>query len=178
MDRWVTAGQAPPPSCHPRLDDGTAVLQRTPPPRSRRCQRCSFPAHLRGIARLDFGAEIAAGLATILPPKGASPMPTWWPQSTRRQRMLVSVCRISVCPLATYTGWNVRHADIGRPGRPCHCLAPLCPSRRHGPSARPGDPRLSTERYVSKEEALRRVQQAAEVLVQQEYCWSRIRRRS
>ena len=25
LDRWVTAGHAPPPACHPRLDDGTAV---------------------------------------------------------------------------------------------------------------------------------------------------------
>src|SRR3989441_3315232 len=25
LDRWVTTGQAPPPSCHARLDDGTAV---------------------------------------------------------------------------------------------------------------------------------------------------------
>ena len=83
----------------------------------------------------------------------------------------VSVCRISVFPWRrTPVGTCATRISEG-PGRPCHCSAPPFPSRRRGPNARPsGDPRLSiAERYASKEDYLRQVQQAAKALVEQGY---------
>src|SRR5262249_35229960 len=74
-------------------------------------------------------------------------------------------------PLATYTGWNVRHPDIGGPGQTLSLLGSTLPF----PATRAerevsGDPRLSIEeRYASKEDYLGRVQRAAEALMQQGY---------
>ena len=74
-------------------------------------------------------------------------------------------------PLATYTGWNVRHADIGGPGQTLSLLGSTMPfTATQAERQATGDPRLSiAERYASKEDYLYRVQQAAEVLVQQRY---------
>jgi hypothetical protein len=74
-------------------------------------------------------------------------------------------------PLATYTGWNVRHPDIAGPGQTLALLGSTIPfpATRAAREAS-GDPRPSIEeRYASKEDYLRQVQQAAEALVQQGY---------
>ena len=74
-------------------------------------------------------------------------------------------------PLATYTGWNVRHPDSGGPGQTLSLLGSTLPFLAT-PAERQaaGDPRLSiAERYASKEDYLHRVQQAAAALVAQGY---------
>jgi Alpha/beta hydrolase domain len=73
--------------------------------------------------------------------------------------------------LATYTGWNLRHPDIGGPGQTLSLLGSTIalPATRAERKAS-GDPRPAIEeRYPAKEEYLRRVQQACEALVQQRY---------
>jgi hypothetical protein len=71
----------------------------------------------------------------------------------------------------THTGWNVRHPAIGGSGQ----ILPLLGSTLPFPATRAerqaaGDPRPSIEeRYTSKTDYLRQVQQAAEALVQQGY---------
>ncbi len=99
-------------------------------------------------------------------------MPTWCPQSMRTATNCAGIRLpdISV-PLATYTGWNVRHPDIGGPGQTLSLLGSTIPfPATQAERQATGDPRPSIEeRYASKEDYLRRVQQAAEVLVQQGY---------
>jgi hypothetical protein len=170
LDRWVTAGQTPPPNCHPRLDEGTAV----PPERTattfQALPEVQFPAHLRSIARLDFGTEKA--LTTGLPPKVGKPYANLVSavDADGNERAGIRLPDISV-PLATYTGWNVRHPDIGGPGQTLGLLGstlPFAATRAEREAA--GDPRpCIEERYVSKEDYLRQVHQAAEMLVQQGY---------
>jgi hypothetical protein len=82
-------------------------------------------------------------------------------------------------PLATYTGWNLRHADIGGTGQILAsggasggtllgATIPFPASRQARETT--GDPRRSiAERYASKTDYLERVQQATEVLVQAKY---------
>jgi hypothetical protein len=74
-------------------------------------------------------------------------------------------------PLATYTGWNVRHADIGGPGQTLSLLGSTIPfPATRAERQATDDPRLSIEeRYPSREDYLQRVRQAAEVLVQQQH---------
>jgi hypothetical protein len=172
LDRWVTTGQEPPPSCHPRLDDGTAV----PPERTaavfQTISEVQFPVHLRSIARLDFGTGTDEGLTTVLPPRVGKPYPNLVAavDADGNERAGIRLPDLSV-PLATYTGWNVRHPDIGGPGQTLGLLGstipfPATPAEREAS----GDPRPSIEeRYASKEDYLRRVQLAAEALVQQGY---------
>jgi len=74
-------------------------------------------------------------------------------------------------PLATYTGWNVRHPDIGGPGQTLSLIGSTIPfPATQAAREASGDPRPSIEgRYSSKEDYLQRVQQAAEALVEQGY---------
>jgi hypothetical protein len=172
LDRWVTTGQAPPPSCHPRLDDGTAVPPEYTAAVFQAIPAVQFPVHLRSIARLDFGTGTDEGLTTILPPRVGKPYPNLISavDADGNERAGIRLPDLSV-PLATYTGWNVRHPDIGGPGQTLALLGstmpfPATPAEREAS----GDPRPSIEeRYASKADYLRQVQQAAEALVQQGY---------
>jgi Alpha/beta hydrolase domain len=172
LDRWVTEGQAPPPNLHPRLEDGTAVPPAQTAPIFQAMPGVEFPAHLRSIARLDFGSGVDEGNPTVLPPKVGRPYANLVSAVDADGNELVGIRLpdISV-PLATYTGWNVRHPDIGGPGQTLSLLGSTIPfpatRAEHQAS---GDLRASIEeRYVSKEDYLGRVKQAAEALVKQGY---------
>jgi hypothetical protein len=172
LDRWVTLGEAPPPSLHPRLDDGSAVPPAHTASTFQAMPGVRFPAHLRSIARLDFGPATDEGIATLLPPKVGKPYPNLVSAVDEDGNELAGIRLpdISV-PLATYTGWNLRHADIGGPGQTLSLLGSTIPFRATRAARQAaGDPRLSIEeRYLSKEDYLGRVKQAAEALVQQGY---------
>jgi hypothetical protein len=172
LDRWVSEGQTPPPGLHPRLDDGTAV----PPARTAATFQAmpgvQFPVHLRFIARLDFGSGTDEGMTTLLPPKVGKPYANLVSAVDEDGNELAGIRLpdISV-PLATYTGWNVRHPDIGGPGQTLSLIGSTIPfPATQAERKASGDPRPSIEeRYVSKEDYLGRVKQAAEALVQQGY---------
>lgn len=172
LDRWVTEGQAPPPSMHPRIDDGTAVPPAQMAATFQAVPGVEFPAHLRSIVRLDFGSGTDEGVTTVLPPKVGKPYANLVSAVDADGNELAGIRLpdISV-PVATYTGWNVRHPDIGGPGQTLSLLGSTIPfpATQAGRKAS-GDPRPSIEeRYPSKEDYLRRVKQAAEALVQQGY---------
>jgi hypothetical protein len=131
-----------------------------------------FPAHLRSIARLDFGVGPEEGVTTLLPPKVGNPYANLVSAVDEDGNELAGIRLpdISV-PLATYTGWNVRHPDIGGPGQTLSLLGSTIPfPATLAERQAAGDPRASIEeRYPAKEDYLRRVQEAAEALVQQGY---------
>jgi Alpha/beta hydrolase domain len=172
LDRWVTEGHTPPPSRHPRLDDGTAVPPEHTAATFRAIPGVHFPAHLRCIARLDFGARVEEGITTLLPPKAAKPYANLVSavDADGNERAGIRLPDISV-PLATYTGWNLRHPDIGGSGQTLSLVGSTIPFPATQAERRAaGDPRPSiAERYPSKEDYLRRVQHAAEALVAQGY---------
>jgi hypothetical protein len=172
LDRWVTEGQAPPPSLHPRLEDGTAVPPAQTAATFQAMPGVEFPAHLRSIARLDFGSGVDEGVPTVLPPKVGKPYANLVSAVDADGNELAGIRLpdISV-PLATYTGWNVRHPDIGGPGQTLSLLGSTIPfPATRAEREASGDPRASIEeRYVSMEDYLGQVKQAAEVLVKQGY---------
>ncbi len=178
LDRWVTAGERPPPSRYPRLDDGTAVSPETLADTFRAIPGVHFPRPLRSFTRLDFGAE--AGVATKVPAEVGKPYPCQVPAVDPDGN---EVCGIRLpfhlAPLATHTGWNVRHADVGGAGQILSsggasggtligATIPF-PATRQAREAS-GDPRRSIEeRYASKEAYLVQVRQAAQMLIQERY---------
>src|SRR5262245_25265609 len=172
LDRWVTEGQVPPPNLHPHLEDGTAVPPAQTAATFQAMPGVQFPAHLRSIARLDFGAGTDEGTPTVLPPTVGKPYANLVSAVDADGNELAGIRLpdISV-PLATYTGWNVRHPDIGGPGQTLSLLGSTIPlPATQAEREATGDPRPSiTERYASKEDYLRQVQQAAEALVAQGY---------
>jgi hypothetical protein len=178
LDRWVSAGALPPPSRYPRLDDGTAV----PPEHLQdifgRLPGVHFPAPLRYIMRLDFGPQ--EGIASNVPAVIGKPYPCFVPAVDQDGN---EICGIRLpfhsVPLATYTGWNVRHPTIGGGGQVLAsggasggtligATLPFPATREKRLAS--ADPRLSiAERYASKDDYLQRLKQAAQTLVEERY---------
>jgi hypothetical protein len=178
LDRWVTLGEAPPPSRYPRLDDGTAV----PPERLGHTFQAipgvGFPHPLRRFTRLDFGPE--EGVATNVPPVVGKPYPCLVPAVDQDGNETCGIrLPFQTVPLATYTGWNLRHADIGGAGQVLSSggasggtllgsTIPFPATREERQAS--GDPRLSIEEcYASREDYLKRVRQAALALIKERY---------
>jgi Alpha/beta hydrolase domain len=172
LDRWVTAQEAPPPSRYPCLTDGTAVRPEHTAAMFTAIPGVQSPTHLPRVVRLDFGPEAEVGIATLLPPSVGQVYPHFVPavDVDGNERSGIRLPDISV-PLATYTGWNGRHPEMGAPDHLMGLMGatlPFAPT----PSEREasGDPRLSIEeRYQSKADYLDRVTKAAQALVAEGY---------
>jgi hypothetical protein len=172
LDRWVSAGHDPPASRYPRLDDGTAV----PPERVlaffRAVPGVHVPAHVPTLARLDFGLQTDRGVLLNLPPAVGAPYPSVVPELDDDGNEVAGLHLPDVAaPLASYTGWNVRHPEIGAPDELLLRAGATLPfPRSAAEQAATGDPRRSIEeRYASREDYLGRMRAAATELVQARY---------
>ena len=115
MNRWITDGTPPPDSQIPHVDKDNLV---TP-------AALAFPK-IPGVAvpkepafawRSDFGPDFASkGIVAYEPPKVGKPFPMLVPQvdSDGNETSGIRLPELAV-PLATYTGWNLRDANIGAP---------------------------------------------------------------
>jgi hypothetical protein len=74
-------------------------------------------------------------------------------------------------PLATYTGWNLRHPQIGAPERLMSLIGSTIPfAATEGERAAKGDPRRSiAARYRAKTAYLDQVSRAAQSLIDTSY---------
>ena len=133
-----------------------------------------FPEHHKVMRRLDFGPDRA--VPTVIPPGVGEEYPSLVSAVDADGNEVGGIRLPAIAvPLATYTGWNARHADIGGPGQvlsPGGTVVggaiPFAVSRADRMAS--GDPRPSIEeRYASRDEYLARVREYAETLVQQGY---------
>jgi alpha/beta hydrolase family protein len=163
LDRWATEGIEPPPSRHPRLDDGTAVPAPTLRSTFERIPGSHYPAHHARPIRLDFGT---------LPPR---PGAAWGSRVSAvdadgNETAGIALPELAV-PLATHTGWTLRHPDVGGDQQLLVFAGGTLPfpwSRREREAA--GDPRPAVEeRYRSREDYLERVREAAVKLCGERY---------
>jgi hypothetical protein len=116
MDRWLTEEEAPPPSRYPCLVDGTAVLPEQPEGVFKAFPGVDFPAHLPQVRRLDFGSDADRGVVTKLPPEVGQTYLHFVPAVDQDGNEVSGVRLLDLTvPLATYTGWNLRHPQIGAP---------------------------------------------------------------
>ncbi|HTO13352.1 MAG TPA: alpha/beta hydrolase domain-containing protein, partial [Candidatus Binatia bacterium] len=116
LDRWVSEGIEPPPSAVPRLADGTAVTPESTRATFAAIPGVRFPDRHARPARLDFGPEIARGVATELPPKAGAQYPSYVSAVDADGNEVAGLRPPELlAPLATYTGWNLRHPDQGAP---------------------------------------------------------------
>ena len=167
LDQWVRGGDAPPPSQYPRLANRELVA------RSQLNEKGftprGAPAHEQFAMRLDHGEKVA-GVATQIPPATGKPYATLVPQvdDDGNDAGGVRVPELSV-PLATYTGWNLRHPATGAPGDLVQLVGGYQPfARTRAEREQAGDTRASVaERYASREDFLVRVETAARALVAQ-----------
>ncbi|PKB63772.1 MAG: hypothetical protein BZY80_05400 [SAR202 cluster bacterium Io17-Chloro-G2] len=178
LDRWVTAGEAPPPSSHPKIADGTAVPPAKAAETLRTIPGVNPPAPFRRFARLDFGPD--PGVPTQIP-AGIGRVFSHLVSAVDRDGNELGGIRLPfvTVPLATHTGWNTRHADMGGEGQTLSTggasggtlrgsTIPFPATREERQAT--GDPRLSVEeRYDSREHYQDLIRQAAQTLVDQRY---------
>ena len=176
LDRWVSTEEAPPPSKHPRVSDGTAIGVDELRERFPNIPDVSLPRYLPPVGRFDFGPEMARSIATQLPPKTVAPYPSLVPGVDEDGNEVAGIRLPEVAvPLATYTGWNRRHSDIGGEEQNLYLAGATLPfPRSESERIAKCDPRASIqERYPSKEAYLERVTAVAKELVMDRYLLER-----
>jgi alpha/beta hydrolase family protein len=163
MEKWVRDGVAPPPSRYPRLQDGTLV----------RSTDVAFP-DIPGVASPRKALPGARGINSLVARDGGAgtPLPLLVSQVDKDGNELGGLRLPDVIvPLATTAGWNFRKTAIGG----THMFFPLLGSyvpfaSTKAERERTHDPRLSIEeRYQSREQYLKQVQDAAASLVKDGY---------
>ena len=174
LDRWVTHGEEPPANGYPNLAGGTVVSADELADRFGALPGVEFPRHQKVMRKLDFGPDRA--VPTVVPPVVGDeyPMLVSAVDSDGNEVGGIRLPAVAV-PLATYAGWNVRHADIGGVGQVLApggtvvgCAIPFAATREERLAS--GDPRPSIEeRYGSREEYAERVRACAESLVESGY---------
>ncbi|MDP6453431.1 MAG: alpha/beta hydrolase domain-containing protein [SAR202 cluster bacterium] len=170
LNRWVSQGVEPPHSSHPRLDDGTAMPPSALRPFFDRVPGANYPAHHALPHRRDYAPVDGTEYPTVLPPRTGGNYGGLVSAVDESGNELggIRLPEISV-PLASHTGWTLRHGDIGGETQLLMFAGGTIPlaltASERGAS---GDPRLSiAERYASKDDYLSRIRGAAESLVQE-----------
>ena len=165
MEKWVEDGTAPPASRYPRLKDHTLVAARN----------VAWPK-IPGVISPQTAVAGVRGPNRLLPRDGAgAPLPYLVPQVDRDGNPVGGLRLPDVAmPLATYTGWNFRSNAIGGTEQFFPLLGGYIPFARTKVEREGSrDPRLSIEeRYHSRDEYLKLVQDAAAALVKEGYLLS------
>jgi hypothetical protein len=161
LEEWVTKGIEPPPSCVPRLADGTAVKAET----------ARMP-RVKGFAPAPGANRITPPVDWIDPPEdgpaedGAAPSYETFVSAVDFDGNEIAGIRLPpiAAPLATYTGWNVYRAQ---PGELCDRDGSRIPfARSRAEREASDDPRPSLEeRYGNCEPYVAKVREAAAALV-------------
>jgi hypothetical protein len=161
MQSWVKDGVEPPESRFPRV--GKDQLVKASAVQFPKIPGVAFPKSSMPAYRLDFSTE---------PPKVGKPFPTLVAQVDRDGNETSGIRLPELAaPLATYTGWNLRDAKIGAPDQLFSMVGSYIPfARTKAEREKSKDPRLSIEeRYASRDEYLKKVEEAATALVKERY---------
>ena len=176
LDAWVRDGTPAPPSRHPSLEDDTGAESYTLRDTFERIPGVTFPPEVTRAMRLDYGDETHLGRTVKLPAEQGETYPAIVANVDDDGNETGGIRLPSVTvPLATNTGWNLRHPDNGNPdlvigitGGLAGWTVPFHKTKESRESA--GDPRVSIEeRYESREDFLQKVQAAADALVSEGY---------
>ena len=170
LDAWVVDDREPPPSRYPRLADKTL----TPPPETGWPEGTGarLPQSPLTALRLDFGPNWSSGIVSNEPPLIGDPFVQLVPavDANGNDRAGIRLPEIEV-PLATQTGWNYRHPNIGAADRLSSEIGSYFPfAQTAAEREQNNDARLSiAERYRDKSDYLGRVTEAALHLVEERY---------
>jgi hypothetical protein len=158
LDVWVKKGVAAPPSLHPLVSDHTAVpLTELRFPNVPGIQ---WPIHVPG----GFRSDLIAGPTSVLP--------FLLPQ-VDKDGNVTSGLRLpeQSVPLGTYGGWAFRSESYGQMDTLVSMSGSYIPfAKTKEDREKAGDPRLSlAERYQSRADYLKRIEDAANKLAEQRY---------
>ena len=175
LDRWASEGVEPPPSVHPRLDDGTAITRAAVFDQFERLpgigEHLPDPARILRLRAVDLGPRTAEGITTHPVSEGeqrpdlVSALDDDWNETGGIRLPEVAV------PVATNTGWNPRDPETGAPEQimPMQGMT-LFFARSAGERLATHDPRPSiSERYPSRDAYLKQVRAVATRLASERY---------
>ena len=176
LDRWITTGEPPPASRHPSFSSGTAIESYTLLDKFKSLPGVRVAPETTRVIRLDYGPETHLGRQTTLPPVDGETYPAVVSDidADFNETAGIRLPDLTV-PVATYSGWNLRHPDSGNPelyigitGGLAGWTLPFATNRTAREAS--GDPRPSIEeRYGSREDYLQLVRKAAEDLTKEGY---------
>ncbi len=171
LERWVCDGTPPPQSCYPRLEEGTLVPWTQDASGWQALPGVRYPEVIQRPAQRDYGPEFAErGILAYHPPRTLGYFPVLVPRydETNNEQGMVRLPSIAV-PLGTYTGWNLRHREIGAENQLLSLMGSYIPLPRTAAERRAtGDPRPSLqERYGSFAAYRTAFETAARQLVEQ-----------
>jgi hypothetical protein len=160
LDAWVRQGTEPPPSRHPRRSDRTLVAHKD----------LRFPA-IPGVQWPQGSTSVPGGFRSDVPGP-YSLLPFLLPRVDVDGNDVAGI-RLpeQAVPLATLTGWQFRSERIGAPNTLIAMAGAYMPfPSTRAERERTRDPRLSiAERYGSKADYLKKVQDAATGLAADRY---------
>jgi hypothetical protein len=168
LDRWVTAGEEPPPSAIPRLADGMAARPEDVLGAYRAIPGAAVPDPDRifRIWRVDLGPEADRGVGRY--PARAGEVYRHHVSAVDADGNELAGVRLPdlTVPVATYVGWNARAPETGGAGQTIPMQGSTFPFAATAAERQAsGDPRPSIEeRYRDRDDYLTRVRAAAEQL--------------
>jgi hypothetical protein len=175
LQKWTASGTTPPPSVYPKIANGELVLPKNVAFPS--IPGVHFPTLIHRVFRLDFGETFrTAGIVTTEPPKMGKEYPTLVMQVNKDGNELAGLKTPEVeVPLATHTGWNLRHLSIGAPDELFSMKGSYLPfPRTKSEREQKKDPRPSiAERYSGQADYVSRIRASAQKLIQQGYLLER-----
>src|SRR5215472_12766685 len=157
LDQWTRQGVAPPPSRHPQLSDGTLVAQTDI--KFPNLPAVQWPYHVPGGFRADLQGATSV-LPFIVPQVDSDGNDTG---GIRLPEQAV--------PLGTYTDWAFRSEQIGASNTLVAMAGSYIPfAKTRNDREKNHDPRLSVEeRYGTRADYIRRVEEVANSLVKERY---------
>ena len=165
LEAWACHGVEPPPSRYPTLKEGTLIDRENLRAPFAALPGPGIPAHPFPVVRLDFGRDAwTLKRASLLPPQAHERLPGLVSDVDADGNEVAGVRHPDVAvPLATYSGWNPRHPDVGGEDQPRRQTGMTLPfARTRAEREQTSDPRLSIdERYPSRDAFLDHVRAAA-----------------
>ena len=176
LDNWVRKGIEPPSSSHPRIDDGTLIHPSRLVDLFSKIPGAHYPERHAIPRRRGFLPEDGNEHPSILPPEIGGAYGGLVPSVNADGNETAGIVapEISV-PLATHTGWTLRHSDIGGESQLLMYAGGTIPfylterRRREVDDIRPS----IEERYLDRKDYLDKVRVEAEELVSQRYLLKR-----
>ena len=114
LDSWVSRNEQPPPSRHPRIDDGTAASRESVLEKFRAAGYSAVLADdkLGGIRTMEIAAEEKT---MVRQPVAEGAMYTPWVSDVDGDLNEIAGIRLPdvAAPVGAHTGWNCRAADTG-----------------------------------------------------------------
>ncbi len=179
---WVLDQRDPPASVYPTLREGTLTGWRQHQSGWRPLPGVRYPEVIQQPEAWDFGPRFRTErIITIHPPRSRGTYTVLVPRYGPDNNELGMLDMPSVAvPVATYTGWNLRHRSIGAENELLSLTGGYIPlPATEQERRRRGDPRPSLESLYPGgfEEYLKRYERVAGELIRRRYCLEEDRRR-